>query len=318
MIVLLLTGAHGHTHRALQNTGRFDLEIVTYQRAFRSPWLRRATYIFSDFDRLNFWEVELAALLYRRLDEARLRVLNDPARVRQRFSLLRTLKESGFNRFDVWRVEDSRRPTRFPVFLRTESAHRGPLSDLLNDGDEVEAAIERALTDGVPLHELLLVEYCAQPASENVFRKEAIYRVGDRMVPSLAVHDSGWSAKVGVMGIAGQALYDEEYESVTTNRFQDALRPAFQAANIDYGRADFGVVEGRPQIYEINTNPKVKRVQEHPFPVRMESGRFAFDQLVQAFEAIDTPTGGRIRIHDSRLRQQLRRDLLMTRPRWTP
>ena len=31
----------------------------------------------------------------------------------------------------------------------------------------------------------------------------------------------------------------------------------FAIARIDYGRIDYGIVGGRPQVYEINTNPTV-------------------------------------------------------------
>jgi hypothetical protein len=318
MIVFLVTGAHSYTHEALRKTGRFDLRIISYNRVLRTPWLKRATYIFSDLDRLNFWELELAARLYRRLKERDARVLNDPARARQRFGLLKLLKQRGVNSFDVWRVEETSSPERYPVFLRTESAHRGPLSDLLWNQDEVRAAIEDAVEQGFPLRGLLLIEYRAEPVRDGVFRKDAIYRVGDRMVPCLSVHESRWKAKGGEMGIAGQELYDDEYDMVVENRHGNVVRTAFDVSDIDYGRADFGFVDGRPEVYEINTNPMIKRVGEHPFPVRMEAGRLAFEKLIEAFEAIDMPAGPRVRIRDPRLGRQLREDKWMTFPRWTP
>jgi len=318
VIVLLVTGAHDYTHQALREAGRFDLRIVSYQSAFQSPWKRRATYIFSDLDRLNFWELQLAARLYLRLKEAGVSVLNNPATVRQRYSLLRTFRARGINDFDVWRVEEDVMPQRFPVFLRTESAHRGPLSDLLCNPTAVEEAVQGAVREGYPLRELLLIEYCAEPVSEGVFRKNAIYRVGDRLVPCLSVHESRWSAKRGERGIAGQDLYDDEHEMVVTNRHGTSLRSAFEMSNIEYGRADFGMVAGRPQVYEINTNPMIKQIGDHPFPIRAEAGRLAFQKLVEAFEAIDTPSGSYIRIWDVDLGRQIRRDRLMITPRWTP
>lgn len=318
MIVLFLTGAHAYTHQALRNAGRFDLRIVSYQRAFRMPWVRRATYIFSDLDRLGFWELELAAKLYRRLRDLGSRVLNDPALVCQRYSLLRTLRERGINTFDVWRVENPVRSLRFPVFLRTESAHRGSISDLLADVDEVEAAIRDATREGYPLRDLILVEYCAEPIREGIYRKGAIYRVGDRMVPCLNVHESRWQAKGGEMGVAGQELYDDEWEMVVGNRHSARLRPAFEVARIDYGRADFGMVGGRPEVYEINTNPMIGTVDHHPFPIRVEAARIAFERLLEAFEAIDTPAGPRILIRDRQFWGQVLRDRWMVQPRWTP
>lgn len=318
MIVLLTTRAHRYTHRPLKRAGRFDLRIRSYSWAWRSFRLPRATYIFSDLDRLDYWELELAGRLHRQLAAGGVRVLNDPARLRQRYSLLRTLKDRGLNRFNVWRVEETARPDRFPVFLRTESAHRKPLSALLHHEAEVDQAIEAALEVGVPRCELMLVEYRAEPIRDGLFRKLAMYRVGDHLVPSLNVHDPGWSAKSGQTGVAGQELYDEEYDIIASMRYADRLRPVFEAGHVEYGRADFGLVQGEVQVYEINTNPALRRLKTHPFPIRVEAGKLAFEKLVEAFEAIDTPTGGRIRVNDKWLRRQCRRDFLMTRSRWVP
>ncbi len=58
--------------------------------------------------------------------------------------------------------------------------------------------------------------------------------------------------------IATAKLYTEEYELVATHRFAEAMRPVFEIAGVEYGRVDFGLVDGRPQIYEINSNPDVK------------------------------------------------------------
>jgi hypothetical protein len=64
--------------------------------------------------------------------------------------------------------------------------------------------------------------------------------------------------KYGKPGIATPELYEEEYDFIATNPFAEALRPVFDIAGVDYGRVDFGLVAGRPQIYEINTNPDIK------------------------------------------------------------
>lgn len=321
MIVILTTPAHDYTHRLIEGSGRFDFRRMHYGRALTQRRLPRATYIFSDLDRLNFWELELAAKLYRRLEAAGLRVLNDPARVRLRFSLLRALRERGLNDFDAWRVEDPRRPApeQYPVFLRTESAHRGTLGDLVETPEALEAAIGGAIDRGLPRRELIIVQYRAEPLRPGLFRKLAAFRIGDRTVTALAVHESRWSAKYGEPGIAGEDFYDDEYELVRENRYGDALLPAFETACIDYGRADFAMVGGRPQVYEINTNPNHGRVREHPFPIRLETDRLFQAALLDAFAAIDTPeAGGSVEIRGWPLSEQRRRDRWMLQPRWTP
>jgi hypothetical protein len=319
MITLLCTTAHSYTHAPLQASDRFDFRVTSYNRALRSRTLPRGTYIFGDLDRLGFWELELAARMHRRLVAAGLRVLNDPARVLQRFALLARLHHDGYNDFAVWRVEEPARPARFPVFLRTQSAHRGPLSDLLHDAAAVEAAIGQALAEGVPVRELMLVEYCAQPVAEGLFRKLAALRVGDAMVCTLCVHESRWSAKYGELGVATEALYRDELDIIAGNRHGAALRPAFEAAGIEYGRADFALVDGREQVYEINTNPMVAYQKDHPIPLRMQSDALFFERYFDAVAAIDSPgTGARVVLDDDLLVAQRQRDRWMTRARWLP
>lgn len=318
MIVILGTRAHAYTHETLRDTGRFDLRTMPYDRALLSRYLPVATYVFTDMDRLGFWELELAARLYRSLRRAGQRVLNDPARVRDRFSLLRTLRERGINDFDAYRVEDERRPRRYPVFLRTESAHLGALSDLLHSPGEVDDAIRRATDRGVPRRGMLLVEYCAEPVREGVFRKLSVYRVGDRLVPAVGVHQSTWLVKHGEVGLAGQELYEDEYQIIVQNRHAAELRPVFELADTEYGRADFGLVAGRPQVYEINTNPCVGETRSHPFAIRSESSRVAHQLLLEALEAVDAAPGGRVKVEDPVLWQQRQYDRLVLRSHWCP
>ena len=93
----------------------------------------------------------------------------------------------------------------------------------------------------------MIVEYCAEPIREGLFRKHATYRVGPAMIATLCVHQSKWVAKDGEKGIAGQELY-ETSTAWSENRRGEALRPAFEAGGIEFGRADFGLVDGRPQV----------------------------------------------------------------------
>ncbi|HET6619217.1 MAG TPA: hypothetical protein VFG64_04710 [Dongiaceae bacterium] len=319
MICFICTAAHSYTFRKYLPlfAGVPAFQVWSYDRLFRARSLPRATWIFTDFDRLNFWELELAARLYRNVVGAGQRALNDPAIVAQRFSLLRRLYRAGFNRFNVWSIEAEEWPERYPVFLRTQSAHRGALSELIPDRTSLEGVIEAALAKGRPRRELMIVEYCAEPVREDLFRKLAMYRVGPTMVANLCVHQSKWVAKDGEKGIAGQELYDDEYRIIEENRHGEELRPAFDLGGIEFGRADFGLVGGRPQVYEINTNPTIVVMRKHPFPIRIAASRLFEDKLAAALAAIDTPAGGMpIKVKGTVLREQRAHDRLMTRSRW--
>jgi hypothetical protein len=318
MIVFVSTAAHAYTARSVGTfPGAPGIRRWSYDRLFRSSRVPRGTWILTDFDRLGPWELELAARAYRGLKAAGLTVLNDPAVACQRFTLLRRLHQTGFNRFAVWSIEADEWPDRYPVFLRAQSAHRGSFSGLLPDRAALEAAIAERLARGVPRRELMAVEYCAEPLREGLFRKLATYRVGSTMVPALCVHQSTWVAKDGELGVAGQEWYDDEHSIVEQDRHCGELLPAFETGEIEFGRADFGLVDGSPQIYEINTNPTIGIIKKHPFPIRLVADRLFQTKFAAALARIDTPSGlERVRIKSTVLKEQRRHDRWMTRSRW--
>jgi hypothetical protein len=315
MIIALTTPAHDYTFKVVRKLVP-GFRTMDYASALHARGLPRATYLFCDVDRLSYWELELAARLYRQLKSSGVRVFNDPARVRQRYALLRTLKDRGLNRFDVWLPDHGQEPDRFPVFLRTQSAHRGPLTDLLQNSEAARSALSDAIAQGHARKDLMFVEYCAEPTETGVFRKLSVFKVGDAIVPSLAVHESKWAAKYGEIGIAGDAGYIDEHKLVVENRFAAAMAPVFDVSEIQYGRADFALVGGSPQTYEVNTNPSIKAMSEHPSALRMEAQRVMLDKLKNAFEAIDSPPGASIVIDDPVLAHQRRRDRLYPYIRW--
>lgn len=308
MIILFATRGFLHTHEPLKKRQEFDFRVWPYSRLFRALSVPGATYIFADLDRLHWWDLEMAARSARHLREAGMRVLNDPARASQRYHLLTRLYRRGINEFAVWHAGERPPPSCYPVFLRTESAHRGPLTDLLHTPAALERAEQELLAAGIPERELMIVQYWAEPIEDNLFRKLGTFRVGDTLVPTLCAHESDWRAKLGQKGVAGQAWYDDEHRIVHEGICVDEVREAFEAGSIDYGRADFGIVRGRPAIYEINTNPMIRRLPNHPYPVRPETDAIFHRNLAAAMERIDGPASGpRIRMPKYRaLRRQIR------------
>lgn len=325
MIIILTTQAHAYTHAFIRKHKTGNISGMAYHSAFRQRKLPAATYIFSDLDRLGFWELELAGYLFRELQAAGMKVLNDPARFQSRFELLQRLRQKGVNRFSVWRAADHEQVEAFPVFLRTEAAHRGPLSDLIHDPATLAQAIDDAVAAGRPLRDLMIVEYCAEQNADGLFHKLAMFRIGERMVPSIGVFDTGWSAKTGKKGIAGQAAYDDEFVAISELRHAACVGQVFSDSHADFGRADFGIVGGQPQFYEINTNPFIPVVRDnagpgdHPYPIRLESGRLSFRMMMEALAEIDLsePRAG-IVIEHERLVHQRRKDRWVTRPSWLP
>jgi hypothetical protein len=322
MICLVTTRSHRYTHKRLLQWDGPNFAIWSYDRVLSARSLPAATWIFTDFDRLGFWELELAARLWRQLKAAGLRVLNDPARVLQRFPLLRALKRAGMSCFDVWQVESDERPdaTAFPVFLRNDAAHRGPIGDLIGDPAALDERIAEALAAGYPRRDLIIVQYAAEPVLPGLFRKMSAFKIGDRMVPALCVHEADWRTKQGTVGIATPALYEEERDIVVDNRYGERLAPAFALAEIDYGRADFALPHGQLAVYEINSNPAISGSRaDHPSQFRREAFELWRKQYLSALAEIDTPVGAAaIRIVGDPFDKQRRRDWPVVRSRWMP
>jgi hypothetical protein len=301
-----MTRGHDGTHtKVVKDPAAPRIELLHYDQLFASRALPRAAYVFTDLDRLAPWDLELAARVYRDLAAAGLPVLNDPARARTRFALLRALHQAGVNEFNAYRLDEGLRPARYPVFLRRAAGHGHPSSGLLEDWSAVEREVASALSAGIPESSLLLIEYAAEPVRPGVFRKLALSRIGSRYLPQISVHDHDWLVKYGKIGAATPELYEDEARILRENPFAEPVRRAFEIAGIEYGRADFGLVGGRVQIYEINTNPTLKPGPAHPSAQRAENLRLAWKQHIAAFRELDPGplAGGPVALRGARLRR---------------
>src|ERR1019366_10267473 len=67
--------------------------MMDYDRLFKKNGLPFSAYIFTDLERLGFWDLELAGQVFAELQKAGLKVLNNPARAKNRFNLLRRSEE---------------------------------------------------------------------------------------------------------------------------------------------------------------------------------------------------------------------------------
>lgn len=291
MIIFVMTAEHPYTlEEVIKGSPGVEIRIATYDWLLEQDRPPRATYVFTDVDRLAMWRVRQAATTYRRLRAEGMRVLNDPARLPSRYGLLRNLYRAGLNAFDAYRAEEGLIPVRWPVFLRTEGGHDAPLTGLMRNWDETRRAVNDAIAAGYPITSLLIIEYAAQPVRPDLFRKLSVFRIGDAYVGANCVHEDNWLVKYGAEGIATADLYADDLRIVRDNPFEGAMRPVFELAAIEYGRSDFGLVGGKVQTYEINTNPHIEFPTDHPFEDRVESYRIFQRNFNEALAKIDTPT----------------------------
>jgi hypothetical protein len=268
---------------------RSHVELVSYDQLFRAIKLPRCTHVFTDLDRLQAEDAERAAHVWKtlRAGAPEIRQLNDPLAAMSRYELLRALHEERLNDFDVYRLTEARVPRRFPVFVRGEHDHFGPESGLLASQAELDASSESLCRAGKCRDTRIAVEFCAEPGPDGWYRKYAAYFVDGTIVPRHIMFSREGMVKAHTRTIDDEKRA-EERRYVDANPHAAWIREVFRIARIDYGRIDYGVVGGRPQAYEINTNSTI-------FPAatteRSERNlRFAAE-LTQAYAALESRNG---------------------------
>jgi hypothetical protein len=262
--------------------------------------------LFSDLDRLSEAELAEVIALRQRLAELRssVTVLNDPERVLGRFALLRMLHDAGINRFNVFRVPDPLpsappMPLRFPVFLRDAREHTGRLSDLLHSWREVRKAVRELV--GTPRlhasgeyspHNLLIVEWCDTSEESGVFCKYGAFVIGEAIIARELLFSRDWLVKTWSLVEVERLRAARAY--VAENPHASFLRDVARRANIDYGRFDYALLDGRPQIWEINTNPLILHLPPGQVEIRVDVERLSLElhrvpvrRIAAALEAID-------------------------------
>jgi hypothetical protein len=328
MIHFVTTRDHAYTLTHLaERLGRKRCRIHHYERLFQRKRLPTGTWIFTDHERLSAYELDLAARVAARLEKGGARILNHPARVLRRFDMLSALKQAGINQFSAWRAETFPSPGSFPVFIRNEYDHDAGDCPLIPD----QAALDSRLADlrqrGHSLVGKLVIEYAGEQVCPGVWQRLQTYFIGGETIAHTNVIDFRWQVKdAGEIGlVAGHPQFEmflaNEQDFISNNLYAETLRQAFALAHIDYGRADFALVNGRPQIYEINTNPNHadhEALFRAIHPRRAAIQKFSEDAVERALLATDSPGGARIRMKDPLLRPQQTIARRLTQSIWRP
>jgi hypothetical protein len=321
MFLFLTTPGHGYTVEAfVQPLAGADVprcEVSTYGAVLRSTHTMKAVHVFTDLERLSDAELFIAANLYRTFCDLGIPCLNDPAKVMGRYQLLCNLFEEGINPFAAYRADERPKPTQFPVFVRNESDHSGPMSPLLKDQDELEHCLNGLVVGGRPLRGLLVIEYAAEPLTNGVWRKTGTYRIGKSYsVNSQALADN-WVVKQYAQHVTNDALQLEEQAAIIANDVPETVCRAFDIAGVEWGRADHASFRGREIIYEINTAPYPQLIDRVSSPIRIKTKHIAFDRKYALLREMDWGDGRAIRYRGKpfwrRLRESQRVRRLFTR-----
>lgn len=294
MLVFLVTAGHKYTTAGLltEDAKRVGLRVATidYDTAFSRLDMPLGTYLFTDIERMYPWELRLASRLYANLKESGCTAYNDPARAMNKYQLLRALRKAGVNGFTTYRADDLVRPQRFPVFIRTEYDHGSLIHDLIPDAESLSKVLRKLVGMGIPLRGLLITEFCSEEFAPGRFRRFGVYKIGDRFVPENMVISNEWAVKDTMKDPENEnaPLHRLEMDFVVGNPFESFARNAFAIGNIEYGRADIGIVDGMPQIYEINTAPQFKVIDYGKIAAtRQEAVKLSWKCRLGAFFALD-------------------------------
>ena len=259
MIVYVTTRKHADTLGIQLHyfPGRLadSVRLVPYEFLYALAELPTATYIFTDFDRLRSEDLDRAGIIADRLVAAGMPVLNHPRRTLFRFDLLRRLHSLGANDYNVHRLAEWRDVRRYPVFIRRERDHLGPRSELLGDKTELSLAVDRFRSvEGA--EDLMIVEFANAPFSDGRYRKFGLQRIGDRYFHQHCYVTPDWLGK-GIPAKLSDTDRREGRSVIRQNPNVEQLRQVFEIAGVEYGRMDYAMLNGRPQVFEINTNPTI-------------------------------------------------------------
>jgi hypothetical protein len=214
------------------------------------------TYIFADLERLSPAQLHQLGEVYQQLTAHGAVVLNDPRRACRRLELLQRLHATGINPFNAYALPARTVPVprQFPVFIRQANDHNGPLTELLYNQDELEAEVAKLRALGELDAESIVVEFVDTANADGVYLKYGAFRIGTQIIPSRLIIGSHWVLKDTPADYPAAWIEAGLAYAQSETHFSE-IQAIFDVANIEFGRLDYGCVEGRLQVFEINTNP---------------------------------------------------------------
>ena len=235
------------------------ITIVYYENLYKIKKLRAGTFIFSNLDLLTLEQREVIKKLYSHLHQRypQLPLFNDPNKVLLRYDLLKRIYSLGLNRFNVARLTESLESLRFPLFLREADRHTGPLTPIIQNKKDLDRHIRILKFLGYAAHDLLAIEYLDASDKDGIYNKYSGFILGNRIMPRYLNYSPHWMVKstIHAKNLLMKSRHAEVENYMRTNPHDAWLRKIFMEANITYGRSDYSLVNGEPQLWEINLNP---------------------------------------------------------------
>ncbi|GEM_PF-1320178 len=265
MINILVTEDNRYTiDNYLENRGSGLVGVltpITYEELPALECLKCNHLIFSDLDLVSENHKLALRELAEYLSTTDIKVFNQPGTVLDRFHLLRCLFEKGINPHNVYRTNEPLDNIKYPVFIRHKDYHKGPITPLIHNIDELHRHLLSLRVTGHSVESIIIVEFVNTITNSGFYKKYSALKIGDKIIPRHLGYDKQWNVKAnGDQSYKLTSEYLSDWtEYVMKFPHEEWVRDVFNHANIDYGRIDYGEKEGRLIAWEINLNPDYGR-----------------------------------------------------------
>lgn len=245
-------------------------------------------YIFSDHERLLRSEMNMIKQLAFEMEQhpTHFRIFNNPNTALSRFQMLVTLHETGINQARAFRIDDVPQDIKYPAFTKREFDHTDRTIQLVNSNEELRRAIRRlTFRERCRRREMMLLEYCDVSDSQGRFQKFSVMRIGDHYIPKHIHTSTNWITKHS--DVLNESIDQEEYDFIQSATAPRDVERAFEIAGLDYGRIDYGLKDGKVQVWEINSNPVVMPEREGLVPQRIPGQAESAIQVNEAYRRVN-------------------------------
>ncbi len=287
MINIFISTFHTYTIKPFLNTwsnkAASHIRLIPYEKLYRIKRIYPGLFVFSDIDRLTIEQHQMAKQLCEQIlaNFGENMIFNNPAKVLSRHQLLSLLWKHEINKFRVFSLGYFEEPIRYPVFIRRANDHTGSLTDLITNEPTFHKQFQRLRASSENPAELIAVEFCDTRSTDGLFRKYSAFRIGDAIIPAHIIFSSDWVTK----DMPPEFLREEEKQYLENNPHREELMRIFDMANIKYGRIDYGLLEGKIQVWEINTNPVIIQKRSKYAKDKLPLKQKLVDELAEAFLA---------------------------------
>jgi N-acetylglutamate synthase-like GNAT family acetyltransferase len=292
MIYYLVTAEHRYTIETFLDSPLGEplgklIKVIPYEHRQLQD-IRDGIVIFSDIERLDSKQrLDMSSLCESLKNSRGIRqILNHPGQSWRRFELLSNLHAAAINDFNVWRLKDilfndsCAAELKLPVFIRNENDHMGPGSKIINSRAGLWLHALKQVRKSGRLSDKIATGFLDTSDEQGIFRKYSAFRIGASIIPRHIFFSRNWAIKEA--DLTEPALIEEELAYVDCNPHRKELMKIFEMANIGYGRIDYGIKDGRIEVWEINTNPMLLSLNSHSIPER----RHVHELFAERFAAV--------------------------------